>query len=200
MVTAQDDGALLQQALDFHKSFISHGYSVLRHLNEQLSQRAFRIVQGGGVARNGFGTGFQSPTEWVQSYMGVAFVDESAPRKDTQFQTAISGEGTRSLLFQIRWLERAPVIQSSGPSKCWLLTRPERAVTFEAYYASLFSGLTRDEGRPGQIKSFDPAPNKYKPIHCSGSYREVPIVALENEASIRELVVEPAMEFWSTAL
>ena len=201
LVDTSSDAGALAKMLHLHKSFIERSYSLLRFLQEEVPRSSDLRAIVYGPARNGYGASFGSSREWVQSYLGTGFVSKQYQpvKRPTGTFTPMPPEGLTVRLYQIRWLEKTketpPVIWIVN---CRLHVEQFEPVDFEPYFSAVFSKLERAPDQTtddSSIEEFVARPNNRLPaMHGTGTFTEIPLVAIRDETVARKLLISPFID------
>jgi hypothetical protein len=201
-VTEESPGAGLARMLAAHRTFLESVYSLIRFLEAEVTKRGWDLLKGGGyaVTRNGKGSGLASftSTDWVTSHIGIAFVraGQSVFAQGVT-TTQIPEDGLQVLVFQVRWLDKAPEepvvwyarlsVEQEGPKK---------AKKWEEYQTTVFARL-EPEARSAGARAGDIKPGRASisgaAIVFTGTYGEVPVTAIETQEDVISQLVEPAL-------
>lgn len=199
-IAEESQGAMLARMLAGHRTFLENVYSLMRFLEAEVTKHAWTLVKPGGygVTRNGKASGLATFRDWAISQAGIAFI--RADRADVAegiTTTQIPAEGLEVLVFQVRWLDKAP-----GEPVVWhahLVVEPEGSTKprkWEDYQTMVFSRL-EPEGRPGEegagnIRS-GRVPLSGTAIVFTGRFQEVPVTAIQTEEDVISQLIEPAL-------
>jgi hypothetical protein len=199
-IAEESAGATLARVLAAQRTFLENVYSLIRFLEAEVTKRGWDLVKPGGylVSRDGIGSGLTKFSTWAPSQAGIAFVR----RGQAQFvqsvtNTQIPAEGLELLVFQVRWLDKAPgepvvwhaklAVEPEGP------TKPRK---WEDYQSTVFNRLEPeappDETRAGNIRP-GRASISGSAIVFTGRFAEVPVTAIQNEQDVISQLVEPAL-------
>ena len=202
IVAEESEGSLLTHMLAGYRTFLENIYSLMRFVESEVTKHGWELVKNGGygVTRNGAGrhlANFAS-ADWVTTQIGVAFVRQGlAANAQGYTNTEIPENGLELLVFQVRWLDKAPgepvvwharlTVEPAGP------TKPKK---WEEYQTLVFNRLepeVRADGtRSGRIKPGQASIGGA--IRFYGEYGEVPVTALLNQEDVVEQVLKPALE------
>jgi len=200
-VVDEAPGAKLNQMLAGQRTFLENVYSLMRFLETDLTKRGWDLVRNGGygITRNGMGRGLTSfaSADWVMTQAGIAFVRAGqAQLFQGTTTTQIPPEGIEVLVFQVRWLDKAPEEPVVWYAK--LLVEPEGATAprkWEEYQSMVFARLEPEshaDGASGDTKA-GRVPLSGTAVIYSGRYAEVPVVAIQSEQDVISQLVEPAL-------
>ncbi len=194
---ATPHGEALTRMLEWHRDFILRGYSLLRHIRGELERTlSLRVLTYNGyVSRDGTGSGSNLRAEGaLQTYLGIALVPAESHPADNDFAV---------LCVQIRWLDRSPTAPILWAAVVRGHFDPAGPTSLDAYYTGVFPKLERardPDAVPGSIEICSVPRANQPTLHVTGRYHEVPLVALHDEASVRDLFVEPAVALWRSHL
>ena len=199
-VAEESRGALLARMLAGQRTFLESVYSLVRFLEAEVTRRGWDLVKPGGygVTRDGKGTGLATFRDWAISQAGIAFVRPGqAQLVQGVTNTQIPAEGLEVLVFQARWLDKAPgepvvwhaklAVEAEGP------TKPRKWEDYQTMVFNRFEPEARqDETRAGNIRP-GRASISGSAIVFTGRYAEVPVTAIQNEQDVVTQLVEPAL-------
>jgi hypothetical protein len=200
-------GALLNKMLAGHRTFLENVYSLMRFLEAQVGQAGWTLVKPGGfyaATRSGVGSGLASfaKADWVATYAGIAFVRAGATEIGGTI-TRIPRAGLDVLVFQVRWLDKAPQEPVVWHAKLQVeRNRPEAdeawsTKKWEDFQTEVFRKLER-EGPPDGAPSGTVKPGTVvrtgTEILFAGQFTEVPVSSLLSQEDAMALLVEPALE------
>lgn len=77
---------------------------------------------------------------------------------------------------------------------------PHQDVDFEPYYFTVFSKLEAAAETMEGLEEFIAKPQKYPALRIVGTYREVPLVSLQTEREVQDMVIRPAVDLWRTSI
>jgi len=193
-------GAMLARMLADHRTFLENVYSLMRFVEAEVTRHGWELVKPGGygVTRDGKGSGLATFRDWAISQAGVAFVRPGhAQLVQGVTNTEIPADGLEVLIFQVRWLDKAP-----GEPAVWharLTAEPEastRPRKWEDYQTMVFNRL-EPEARSGEARAGNVRPGRASisgsAIVFTGRYAEVPVTAIQNEQDVVSQLVEPAL-------
>lgn len=197
---AETPGEDLARMLAGQRMFLESIFSLIRHLEADVTKRGWDLVKNGGygITRNGAGrglTGFGSG-DWVMSQAGIAFVPAGlASFERGTTNTQVPPEGLEVVAFQVRWLDRSPeepVVWYAN-----LLVEPEgtaKLKKWEEYQSIMFNKLEPESRgtRSGNIKP-GRASISGAAIVFTGTYGEVAVVDIESQDDVVSLLIEPAL-------
>jgi hypothetical protein len=199
-IAEESPGATLARVLAAQRTFLENVYSLMRFLEAEVTKRGWDLVKPGGygVTRDGKGSGLSAFRDWAISQAGIAFVRPSqAQLVQGVTNTQIAPEGLEILVFQVRWLDRAP-----GEPVVWhasLQVQPEGSTPprkWEDYQTTVFNRL-EPEDSPGTARSGSIRPGRSSiggaAIVFTGSYAEVPVTAIQSQEDVISQLVEPAL-------
>ena len=199
-VAEESPGALLARMLAGQRTFLESVYSLVHFLEAEITRRGWDLVKPGGygVTRDGTGSGLATFKNWATSQAGIAFARAGqAQLVQGVTNTQIPAEGLEVLVFQVRWLDKAPgepvvwhaklAVEAEGP------TKPRK---WEDYQTTVFNRL-EPEARPSEARAGNVRPGKASisgsAIVFTGRYAEVPVTAIQNEQDVISQLVEPAL-------
>lgn len=201
-VVEESPGAMLARMLAGQRTFLENVYSLMRFLEAEVTKRGWDLVKNGGygITRNGMGRGLASfiSADWAITQAGIAFLRAGrAEFAQGVTTTQIPAEGLEVLVFQVRWLDKAP-----GEPVVWhakLLVEPKGPATpkkWEEYQSTVFNRLG-PEARPDEAGSGNIRPGQASigggAIVFTGSYAEVPVTAIQTQQDVVSQLVEPAL-------
>lgn len=199
-VAEESPGAMVARMLAGQRTFLENVYSLMRFLEAEVTKRGWDLIKNGGygVTRNGMGRRLTSFVDWAVSQVGIAFVRPGqAQLVQGVTNTQIPPEGLDVLLFQVRWLDKAP-----GEPVVWhakLLVEPKGSTKpkkWEDYQSAVFNRL-EPAPRPDGVASGDVKPGEVPlggtAIVFTGRYGEVPVVELLRQEDVISRLVEPAL-------
>ena len=200
-VGGESPGADLARMLSGQRMFLENVYSLMRFLETEVTKRGWDLVKNGGyvITRNGYSSSLTTfSDEWAISQAGIAFVQAGqAALRQGVTSTQIPSEGIDILVFQVRWLSKAPEEPVVWHAR--LSVEPEGSTKpkkWEDYQSAVFNKLD-PEARPDGARS-----GAVKPGHVShggaaivftGSYGEVPVAEIETQAEVVSQLIEPAL-------
>jgi hypothetical protein len=202
VLAEESPGAALARVLAAQRTFLENVYSLLRFVEAEATKSGWELVRNGGygITRNGMGRGLTSfaTGDWAISQAGIAFVRPGqAQLVQGVTNTQIPPEGLELLVFQVRWLDRAPAEPVVWYGK--LLVEPEGTAKprkWEEYQNMVFFRLEPDvrssETRAGNVRP-GRASISGSAVVFTGRYAEVPVTAIQNEQDVISQLVEPAL-------
>jgi hypothetical protein len=206
----ESPGALLNEVLGTHRSFMENVHSLMRFLDSELSKRGWKLLRPGGsygVTRDGYGVSFAAFASWITTHAGLVFVPAGQSTLGSTANTIsrVQESGLQVLVFQVRWLDKSP----QEPVVWHARLRVEREAPvddprwadrkWEDYQNDALSKLEPerpDDGtRSGAIRPV--RVSKGVSILLTGCYSEVPVVEIQTAQHAVSLLVEPALAMWS---
>jgi hypothetical protein len=205
----EQPGALLNRMLAGYRTVMESVYSLMRFLEVQSVQAGWQLVKLGGVygvTRSGLGSGLASfsKADWVTTYVGIAFVraGRSTTGQYGSTTTQIPENGLEVLLFQVRWLDKAP----REPVVWYVKLQVERGTAqagdawstrkWEDYQTDVFRKLEPDGqldgARSGTVKPGTVSKGGTE-IVFSGQYAEIPVIDILSQEDALSLIVGPAL-------
>ncbi len=199
-VSGESPGADLARMLSGQRMFMESVYSLMRFLEAEITKRGWDLVRNGGygITRNGMGRGLTSfgSADWVVNQVGIAFVPTGqASLGQGVTTTQVSPEGIQLLVFQVRWLDKAPEEPVVWHAR--LLVEPEGSTQpkkWEEYQSHVFNRLEPETrgARAGNIKP-GRAVISGAAIVFTGDFAEVPVAEIETQEDVVSQLIEPAL-------